>query len=650
MRSIWQQAHPKHSSPCRPMGLALMTALALSACGEMSAEIKQATTSGSSLKLCTENSVTTDPCLVDSAGVIVSNSFGSDITTWSNDSGSTTVSAPIPNGFYANHNVEFTDANLLATNIVNGVTVFGVTGIANGPYTLCTDNALNSSQCSTTTNRYVYSSEYGGRSDNCSSGANASACWTNATNRYVTSVSGNDVSGSNGSLSATIPDGYYTGKTCSMSDSNLLASNIKSGVSIFGTTGSFIGSFLTGSNASRDPGSASPLLTNASTSSQISNIAETTTYSGADLPSSGSLNYRDVPDQNTDDDGVLGLSCRYASRPQTSCGKTQNTITARIEDCAAKNPTTSTWDGAVKCNRGQGQWKLVVRESELEEVWQDQRTGLLWSSIDWNSNATGWCQASGNTQEAPISLVGVHGSASVGNGSIGSFSSGAAAVDDEIFVSFTSATTFNVTGSGPCISSGSITAGGLTTTPGSTVTWSSPGVCSFTITQGTTNFASGDRFNISSVSANKSCAPGAASGLQPTNPVSLCAELPSLNPGTLENWTTGTYLAAKGFLGKSSTPSVRWRLPTIEDYKLADINGIRFVMPDMGAAGFARYPEDGTGGAQEFVNGQLVSLDPELSATVFSSDRSEVWGFVADNGGVIPVPRTNASRFRCVGR
>jgi hypothetical protein len=42
----------------------------------------------------------------------------------------------------------------------------------------------------------------------------------------------------------------------------------------------------------------------------------------------------------------------------------------------------------------------------------------------------------------------------------------------------------------------------------------------------------------------------------------------------------------KGNLDMSSTPAIRWRLPTLADYKIARANGIQFVMGDMGALGY----------------------------------------------------------------
>ncbi len=71
----------------------------------------------------------------------------------------------------------------------------------------CADDTLNAAECSTQANRYVYQNQYGGRE-----------------------ASGSAVTGANGDLSMTIPVGWQDGaNACTMSDSNLTASNIKSG-------------------------------------------------------------------------------------------------------------------------------------------------------------------------------------------------------------------------------------------------------------------------------------------------------------------------------------------------------------------------------------------------------------------------------------
>ena len=152
------------------------------------------------------------------------------------------------------------------------------------PYGACSEDSgiINAAQCSTSSNRYVYTDLFGGRAGNCSTGGNASACWTNASNQYVSSLLGTAVSGANGSLTATIPAAYYDGSmSATMSDTNLTAANIKSGITIFGTLGNYLGNFraLMSSGAYHDKATT-----------QISLEAETTTYAGTTnlpLPSTG---------------------------------------------------------------------------------------------------------------------------------------------------------------------------------------------------------------------------------------------------------------------------------------------------------------------------------------------------------------------------
>lgn len=98
----------------------------------------------------------------------------------------------------------------------------------------CNSNLVGSSTTNSTSSSSTSSSGLANCTDNA---LNSSSCAT-ATGRYVTPTQGSTVNGSNGNLSETIPLGFYDGSTsCVMSDSNLVASNIVSGVSIFGVTG-----------------------------------------------------------------------------------------------------------------------------------------------------------------------------------------------------------------------------------------------------------------------------------------------------------------------------------------------------------------------------------------------------------------------------
>lgn len=543
--------------------------------------------------------------------------FGSDISSWANASGGTSVTAAIPEGFYSGKQISFSDADLVAANILSGVNIFGVVGTAtgggSGPYAACTDDGLNASQCST------------------------------AASRYVTSTAGSDVSGAAGSLSANIPNGYYNGKTCSMSDADLIAGNIKDGVNIFGVAGTYTGSggstgIPMGATAPRNPGSATNpfLTTNPTATTQISVVAETTTYVSSDLPAG----YRDIPDIYIDDEGERG-SCQFAPRPTADCGTTQDSVALRIAHCASVNGSRATWDGAVQCTGQQGLWKLVSRDGANKEVWQDQRTGYIWSTAMGGAN---WCRASGNTQGTNIYFDRANNGLNTitGNGTVGNFAGGSASVEGMITITFSGATTFTVTGPG-CSGTGLTITGALTTTPGSTVTYSIENQCRFTITQGSVNFANGDIFSLRvHAAATYSCAPGGS--LQAAQPVSFCAEAVGLAPGVAgEDWEAATpvYAAQKGRMGKNTTASVRWRLPTLADYKLAEINGSRFVMPDMGATGTQRPVRDSSTGGRS-----------EWTATVHSAIRSSSHRYLTSSGITeTGMAHTSTTPYiRCVGR
>lgn len=87
----------------------------------------------------------------------------------------------------------------------------------------------------------------------------------------------------------------------------------------------------------------------------------------------------------------------------------------------------------------------------------------------------------------------------------------------------------------------------------------------------------------------------------------------------------------KAGLGLTSSPKVAWRLPTRYDYQQADINGIRFVLPEMVYDG---------------------SYTVEWSASVYSDsfNRYEGWVFEIPTGAIYYVARWKSYRVRCVGR
>lgn len=79
------------------------------------------------------------------------------------------------------------------------------------------------------------------------------------------------------------------------------------------------------------------------------------------------------------------------------CGNvsTFNSINRRLGDCATKNSANELayiWNAVDNGVAGEGNWRLVAKKGD-KSVWQDQRTGLLWSD---NIASADWEKASGN--------------------------------------------------------------------------------------------------------------------------------------------------------------------------------------------------------------------------------------------------------------
>ncbi len=151
--------------------------------------------------------------------------------------------------------------------------------------------------------------------------------------------------------------------------------------------------------------------------SMVHRTVGTTQITLSSEKSSGNLaaGFREIPQISADDDGWWDTTrgCNggggnlhtctnavHASRPAATCGTTQTTVAARITHCAAQNAATSTWDSTTKGIQGESIWKLVTRTAAGKEIWQDQRTGLLWSDI---VGADNWCKAAGNAEAGDVS-------------------------------------------------------------------------------------------------------------------------------------------------------------------------------------------------------------------------------------------------------
>ena len=263
-------------------------------------------------------------------------------------------------------------------------------------------------------------------------------------------------------------------------------------------------------------------------------------YATTSLPT-GSLS---VPDLEKNDDGYLGTSIDYAPRPTADCGVGKGTLTERISDCSDKNGINAVWTAKEHGNAGQADWTLVTRSGANNEVWQDSRTGLFWSSL--LPASVNWCQANGNVQtDDPNGLCNT------------------ASYQPEVAQGI-ARSACEETGTAPAI------------------------------------VGDGD------------------------------------GTGAVVTWN-GSYLPAKGGMGGQSTPAIKWRQPTLYDYSQAEIDGIRFVMPDMGMG-----RPDGSGSPTVVVN--------EWTATVMRSDTSRAFVFDGRHGGHSTESRSGTSLYtRCVG-
>lgn len=165
------------------------------------------------------------------AGVLMTGS-GTKTLSSAND----TVSA----GYYDATTLSAVDTDLISGNILAAKTIFGVAG-----KTEVVDTTEAAAPIAVGT---VLENKVG---------------FVNGSKITGSAAVGANVSGNNGSLSFTIPDGFYSGsKTCTASDTNLTVSNIKKGASVFGINGAYSGYPGTGWVANGS-GSGSTALTQA---------------------------------------------------------------------------------------------------------------------------------------------------------------------------------------------------------------------------------------------------------------------------------------------------------------------------------------------------------------------------------------------------
>ena len=279
-------------------------------------------------------------------------------------------------GYYSTEQLSSVDGDLSSNNIRAGVTVFGIIG--------------NSNVVNTSSGNAVGSDLLIGRKS-----------WVDGSE-----VTGSMINRGNWDLTGSFAgEGYYSSVSNAPS-----ADEICSGSSVVGVSGDFDCTLevTLASNQYRDPASA-----------QVSQKSETV-LAAATAYTNSTSGYRAIPNVSKDDDGVVSSSnatlvnrtswdsaCDAGSgatggsaNSACKCGQS-GTLVDRIADCASHGTlgANATWDGATKANSGQGAWKLVTRTGATSatkgrEVWQDQRTQLLWSSLV--ATSINWCRATGS--------------------------------------------------------------------------------------------------------------------------------------------------------------------------------------------------------------------------------------------------------------
>jgi hypothetical protein len=154
------------------------------------------------------------------SGQTFSNSSSSGLTGTMPNNGAvtltpTTTTQTIAAGYHNGSGTVAGDANLVTGNIKNGITLFGVSG-----KTEVVDTTETTSPATAA---------------NLLSGKKA---FVNGVAVTGTVPAGANVTGAAGNLVMTIPNGLYSGSTtATANDANLITGNIKSGVTIFGVTG-----------------------------------------------------------------------------------------------------------------------------------------------------------------------------------------------------------------------------------------------------------------------------------------------------------------------------------------------------------------------------------------------------------------------------
>ena len=502
---------------------------------------------------CLKNTVSSQPCVINQSNVIVTNTLGDNINLWSNDQSKNKLITNIPSGYYSDKKIIFEDANLISTNIKSGLNIFGVSGTFNSVLANCKDDQLNTQLCST------------------------------LGNRYISSTFGTNISVSNG-MFAPITKGFYDGtQSCNISDENLIAGNIKTGTTILGISGTLITPYSSCANNNFNSqlcSTDSSIYVTANKGSAISNW--TNSNSGSTV--SGALSqgfYTENTPITFNDPALVASNIKLgvtlfnikgsyfgtSGMPLLSNAHHDKTLNPifQIEESVSyagatfpsnyrdvpliASDTTEFVSGQTWVKRSGSEWNTGVprkvcgkgiNTSLVSKIADCASQHIL--KPNWDAGVVdrmSWDGAiNGNAGQGSWTLVTVYSSA-LANGSPCDSSCKEVWRDDrtgliwsDLIAKFTNW----------CLASG--------------------------------NADSDDPQNFCNSLSYQSNYPTAQS---------LCAEV---GLGTItqvqwsgENWSSAIYDPSKGAMGRKTSISVRWRLPTKYDFEAADNNGLKFVVP-----------------------------------------------------------------------
>lgn len=539
----------------------------------------------------------------------------------------------IPTGWYSESTITFSDTDLAAANISNGVSIAGVTGTfitaAQPACTMTNGGGLQASICSAQGNTYNYANgtgAYGGRGAACDLNSGSSftgSCWlvpnTSATVGTAAPATNAPCSGAAQGLQATACTAPANGSSYHYtSASGGRSLGCETGYNLnacwLTTTGNMI--------------SSSPILT----------CTYGTSLSGPCLTGGTAYVYAVAyGGRNTDctNDNAGNCFVSQASKSLLEPNLISNNIAVgqNIFGVTGKFSGPSTWYSGAHHSQGTNpitfseealnyaasgtspNLPLGYREIPSFQTYDDDGySGLGVSSKD----RTGWGSTTCGTTQITVALriadcANIFGVGATWDGTL----NGNAGQTIWVLVTRTGA---NSNGMGREVWKDTKTG----------LLWSSLVSKNINWCQ-----ASGSSNAVNVAAANKEADPSAictnASYQNQTTAWSACYEGAGFaNTGVLvpvpsldNTGKGGMALAATG-----SSPAVAWRIPTFNDYEIADYHGLRFVMPDIGSNG----------------------VGEEWTGTVNSTNVVQAWTYSSVVGSHSSRSRGSGYSVRCVGR